>query len=671
MAEKGDPKGWVEGLEDDEVNEGSKKSFRDASRRVLQQQKALQVYDDHGPIVMMPQESKKWSTLIDDTIASVKRMKRSVTPEREERQRRARSIPTAFSQETLQRAFPSRDPEREESPSSSEDLSEQENSPLPEGLYEEEHIPPPDISHPDTLPDYDLPMSPPPAYVEIENKAQLATGYRPIFDPKHRPQRKQLYQESVVPKEEVELILVAPVDSRLQMHPRRLSYHEEAPIDEGPTREVYREASLGAVASLDPKPEHTLPVVLPDIYNDELPPGVEDKQHTLQPLSIETTRPDRDVESGRRRERKSETYECTSCGDWNPMFTSIGRFFLRRKESISDASAPRLLLIIGAIIGILGLIVFLGVFPNSFVYVEHYEIALLKNTFTGAVYRDTTYHPGCYVLGPEREFVKFPGSAIFVSLTEAVFTSDKLEITITFHFQYYLRPSELGELHRKFGLGYQNIIESVVKSRVKNSAIDLSLDDFRFNRTMVERKFFNVIQSRLQGTCCPDCCPSCSNTTVCNVCDTTAMCDPIYHVDIRYFQMATVVIANDVSERYLKSLLLKVTAEAEFFKQNHTVIEKQTEQMIEQRKNDANELIKAGEAEGAATMLVAEGRREANITTGYAVALWTMYNKLGITSMDHKLSLMMVRALEDVSVKGNLYRGYNYANQTMVNMGSG
>lgn len=578
-------------------------------------------------------------------------------------------------------AFPPKDVERDVSTPledrASQDGSsysdEQEYLPKPEDLYRPTNSPLPNIAEPKPdspcstpPPDYrspdipDLPMSPPPSYQKFEDKTALATGsrtalatgYQPKFDPAQRPKKKQLYEDSEMPKEEVEL---------MSINPRRISYHEEPPIDEGPTRDTYRESSLGATAD---------PIVMDKDISD-LPPGVEEKFPPPQSITLSetTSRPERDVERGRR-EPASETYECTSFGRMNPAFTRVARFTLRRKEGVCSSST-RLLIFIGATLGILSLIVFLGVFPNSFVYVEHYEIALLKNTFTGTVYRDVTYHPGCYVLGPEREFVTFPGSAVFVSFTEAIFTRDKLEITVTFHFQYFLRPLELGELHKKYGLGYQDIIKSVVRSRIKNSAVILSLDDFRFNRTMVERTMFNIIKSRLTGNCCPDCCPSCSNATVCSICDSTPMCDPVYHVDIRYFQMAKVVIADDVAERYLTSLLLKVRAEAEFFKQNHTVIEKKTEQMVKQRQNEANELIRAGEAQGAATMVIAEAKREANITTGYAVALWTMYNRLGITNMDHKLSLMMVRTLEDVNVKGNLYRRYNYDNMTLVNMGTG
>ncbi|XP_069135185.1 uncharacterized protein [Argopecten irradians] len=366
MAEKRDPKGWVEGLDDESTPQPSddeeKKSFRDATRKVLQQQRALRAYDDQGPIFAMPQVSRKWSSLIDDTVAfPPKDVERDVSTPLEDR---ASQDGSSYSDEQEYLPKP-------------EDLYRPTNSPLP-NIAEPKpdspcSTPPPDYRSPD-IPD--LPMSPPPSYQKFEDKTALATGsrtalatgYQPKFDPAQRPKKKQLYEDSEMPKEEVELIQVAPVATRMSINPRRISYHEEPPIDEGPTRDTYRESSLGATAD---------PIVMDKDISD-LPPGVEEKFPPPQSITLSetTSRPERDVERGRR-EPASETYECTSFGRMNPAFTRVARFTLRRKEGVCSSST-RLLIFIGATLGILSLIVFLGVFPNSFVYVEHYEVCLVK-----------------------------------------------------------------------------------------------------------------------------------------------------------------------------------------------------------------------------------------------------------------------------------------------------
>ena len=66
-------------------------------------------------------------------------------------------------------------------------------------------------------------------------------------------------------------------------------------------------------------------------------------------------------------------------------------------------------------------------------------MALLKNKVTGTVYRDHVYFTGCYVLGPDKEFVRYPSYANIISEKTEVFTVDRLIIDLTFHLQYYIR----------------------------------------------------------------------------------------------------------------------------------------------------------------------------------------------------------------------------------------
>ena len=60
---------------------------------------------------------------------------------------------------------------------------------------------------------------------------------------------------------------------------------------------------------------------------------------------------------------------------------------------------------------------------------------------TGSIDRDTVYYDGCYVLGPDTEFVKFSATAQEVDMTMSVFTVDTISITIDFTLQYFLRYS--------------------------------------------------------------------------------------------------------------------------------------------------------------------------------------------------------------------------------------
>lgn len=74
-----------------------------------------------------------------------------------------------------------------------------------------------------------------------------------------------------------------------------------------------------------------------------------------------------------------------------------------------------------------------------------------------------------------------------------------------------------------------------------------------------------------------------------------------------------------------------------------------------------------GNAESQKIKVIAEADRDANLTTAYVSALSSMYTTLNVVREDHKLSIMMIRVLEEAAVKGNLYRSYGYDNETIYN----
>ena len=81
----------------------------------------------------------------------------------------------------------------------------------------------------------------------------------------------------------------------------------------------------------------------------------------------------------------------------------------------------------------------------------------------------------------------------------------------------------------------------------------------------------------------------------------------------------------------------------------------------------ANEIVETGNAESQKIRIISEADREANLTTAYVSALSSMYTTLNVVQEDHKLSLMMLRVLEEVGDKGKLYRSYGYENETIYN----
>ena len=66
---------------------------------------------------------------------------------------------------------------------------------------------------------------------------------------------------------------------------------------------------------------------------------------------------------------------------------------------------------------------------------------------------------------------------------------------------FYLlnRKSEIGTLHLEFDTGYDSVIRSIVESEIKNAATSISVNNFRFQRTSLEKYFHNKIKERLEG----------------------------------------------------------------------------------------------------------------------------------------------------------------------------
>lgn len=79
--------------------------------------------------------------------------------------------------------------------------------------------------------------------------------------------------------------------------------------------------------------------------------------------------------------------------------------------------------------------------------------------------------------------------------------------------------------------------------------------------------------------------------------------------------------------------------------------------------------MEAAKADAAKTLVLAESEREANITSAYVYGLQYTYLTLGVVSEDHKTSLMMLRAMDDLNQKGLLYKSYGYNTSTIIGSG--
>ncbi|KAK7113030.1 hypothetical protein V1264_012393 [Littorina saxatilis] len=340
-----------------------------------------------------------------------------------------------------------------------------------------------------------------------------------------------------------------------------------------------------------------------------------------------------------------------------PRPDSISGWVLRFLEIIRDffknMSPKRLAIFVALGVVVIGIGLTFGLVPASFVYIEYHELALAKNRVTGKVNRDNVYYPGCYLLTPETELLRFKGTAHIVKQKLELYTSDQLTVELGLSLQYFIKPEELGALFTNYERKYEDVVDAVIRSTVKNEAGKYSLDNFRLNRSVVEQDFRRSIAFRLAGNCCPSCCPNCQANVECRSCKLAGRCYPGFHMEMRYFQMGVIDAPSEVTERLLQQTLLLVYAERENFLQEHSVETKISQKLQKEVLNRAAEIKEAANAEADKIRAVAEADFEKKVQASYAEALKKMYQRLNITQEDHKLSFMYIRALEDMS--DNLY----------------
>lgn len=61
------------------------------------------------------------------------------------------------------------------------------------------------------------------------------------------------------------------------------------------------------------------------------------------------------------------------------------------------------------------------------------------------------------------------------------------------------REKEVGVLHSEFGMDYDSVIRSVIESEIKNAAVPYSVDQFRLQRSVLEKYFHRKLKYRLEG----------------------------------------------------------------------------------------------------------------------------------------------------------------------------
>ncbi|PVD39103.1 hypothetical protein C0Q70_01731 [Pomacea canaliculata] len=271
------------------------------------------------------------------------------------------------------------------------------------------------------------------------------------------------------------------------------------------------------------------------------------------------------------------------------------------------------------------------------------RMALLRNTISGRVDRQRTYYPGCYLLVPGSELIRFRGTAHTLDLTMEVRTSDSLALNLTLSLQYFINGEELGVLHSEYEHEYEDVVRSVVVAQTRVTAVHFSLRDFWWQRAVVERAFYTHLSNKLQGDCCPSVCPMrwSGHGKNCSTCSLQPFCERGFHVILRpeHVQMGDLQLPRDSADIFLKLALL----------QQMKVETKLNERLTQMTYNEAREIRAHAAARSQEVDAAARAFSEQRVQGFRVAALRALCQQVNVTREDHRLSLFLMLVFLDNS----------------------
>ena len=145
----------------------------------------------------------------------------------------------------------------------------------------------------------------------------------------------------------------------------------------------------------------------------------------------------------------------------------------------------------------------------------------------------------------DSHFVSFTNLFVFAAPSESTLAEvgrSSFEMTIDVSFQYFIRPSELANLHSEYELQYSTTIISAAESAIKGQN-QFTPEQFILNRTLIERTLLAAVQDRLGGVgCCDSYCadtrfdsyPTISGVNCQGCSQDCPSANQTFHVDVRF-----------------------------------------------------------------------------------------------------------------------------------------
>ncbi|XP_063412525.1 uncharacterized protein LOC134695238 [Mytilus trossulus] len=320
--------------------------------------------------------------------------------------------------------------------------------------------------------------------------------------------------------------------------------------------------------------------------------------------------------------------------------------------------------IVSTVAAILGLISILII--ASYGYLDYYEYGLRRQKSTGSVDKTEVYDGGRYFIGPDFEFKVFPADLHEVDIDNAkVFSSDKLEVQFSAHFQYVIRKNELVSLHDAYDLGYKEVMKSSALDAVKGAITVYNVRELINNRSEIEQTVWKSVRERLGGTCCNSYCdrnnPLCTNcVTVCS------RSQRGLNVEVKYFQLGKIKIPSEVENQFIRASTLKEQNDEEKLKQKAVIVRKETNQKVAEIENEAKEINQNATAQAALVQSIARANYTALLETARSEGLKQVFSSLNITQQDKKNSFDYLRTIRGLD---KLHLTVDYQQRIAGNLG--
>lgn len=277
-------------------------------------------------------------------------------------------------------------------------------------------------------------------------------------------------------------------------------------------------------------------------------------------------------------------------------------------------------------VGVLFTIIAIGLIGGSFPGVELGEYGLKKVDMSGKVDKDgRVYTAGRYGLGPHIVFEKFDAYVQQDIFKLSISTDNGRELTLKCGVFYYIIKDELGELFKKFNVGWESQAKTKITSTIKTSAQPFSVDQYVTNLEHIEQ----VIQKALQDI----------------------LKENHLMLDDHKFVIMEVDFSERVDTQFLRNAIQNQKNEQEDIQKRVELIVQDTTTMAEAIRANKTLTEQTGQAEADKIVAEAEARSKTIVDVATAESFNEFFNHFGVSDASVRARYLEWQALQNKDLK--------------------